>query len=210
MKLYLVFAVSCLALFGTVGCASNPSKKPTGDNVVVKTLTLSKNVVNDAAGLPKARPGKFVLHTDYLSVSTPYGGHGALVSCPQIAADIHKINALIGPEIQPKQDDLDITEENTGSIGEFATDLRKNLSDVVRNAAGGVLGNFNPIHPLIRILSRASKIEEEAREEIVLLRLQRAWLNAKFTSHVCDQSLIVKDIDMDTPQQTARKDRPLP
>ena len=174
MKLYFVFAVSCLALLGTVGCASNPSKKTTGDNVIVETLILSKNVVNDAAGLPTARPGQFVLHTDYSSVSTPYGGGEASISYRQIADDVHEINALVGPEIQPKQDNLDITEKNTGPFGEFVTDLRENLSDIVRNAAGGVLGNFNPIHPLIRILSRASKIEEEAREEVVLLRLQRA------------------------------------
>lgn len=181
--LHLLTAGLCCT-FALSACASRED-----DPGLIDT---TQSAGSDMLGLPRDRPGRIMVDQGEETVPTPYGGTGARRTCTEVARDIARLTAVIGPdqEVEPQTEE----EDEDRSVWDRSRDLMSGdrAGDLALDAYHDAIVGLNPARPVLRFLGRASEIESAAREQRQMALKRRSYLRGLYDGFGCERDYLVR------------------
>jgi hypothetical protein len=182
----LTGAASLAFAFSLAACASGTDS---ASGAARSSVAVTEDAAADAFGLPRERPGGYVIDEGDATVPTPYGGSGAEPACLPVARDIARLTVVPGADLEARASAAEDEEESLRQRGgELVEDAPEVAEDVYRSAIVGL----NPARPVIRFLGQAGEIEREARRERELALKRRAYLRGRFDAMQCEANILAE------------------
>jgi len=176
-------AAACLG-----ACASGADS---ASDAARSSVNVTETAAADAFGLPRERPGGYVIDDGDLTVPTPYGGAGAEPVCFPVARDIARLTVVLGADAEAPVSNPQ-HEDDSPSLSERGSDLVDDAPEVAVDAYRSAIVGLNPARPVIRFLGQAGEIEREARRERELALKRRAYLRGRFDAMACDPAVLAE------------------
>lgn len=181
----LIF-VCVLAALAATACSSTRQRAGDASDFA---QTETRVALEDAAGLPRRRPGAVMVDEGDDTVPTPYGGEGSRRRCSTVARDIARLTVILGPDIEEVQ--RREAEENQEDAGWVSRGARA-ASRAPGAAASGArslyrssIVGLNPVRPVVRFIGGAGRIEREADQQRDYAQRRRGYLRGLYDGFGC-------------------------
>ena len=181
----LIFAI-VLAALAASACSSTRQRAGDASNFA---QTETRVALEDAAGLPRRRPGAVMVDEGDDTVPTPYGGEGSRRRCSTVARDIARLTVVLGPDIEEEQRrEAEDNPEDEGWVSRGARAASRApgaAASGARSLYRSTIVGLNPVRPVVRFIGGAGRIEREADQQRDYAQRRRSYLRGLYDGFGC-------------------------
>lgn len=181
----LIFAI-VLAALAASACSSTRQRAGDASNFA---QTETRVALEDAAGLPRRRPGAVMVDEGDDTVPTPYGGEGSRRRCSTVARDIARLTVVLGPDIEEEQRrEAEDNPEDEGWVSRGARAASRApgaAASGARSLYRSTIVGLNPVRPVVRFIGGAGRIEREADQQRDYAQRRRGYLRGLYDGFGC-------------------------